>query len=80
MTDVTVMLTPAQVAKRLNRSKDFVYDLIHNGEIGYHDFGRGYGIPGTEVDAYLERTFVPARAASSVVSIDEHRLRPVQTA
>ena len=74
MTVVTVMLTPTQVADRLGVSKHFVYRLLRNGEMGHHEFGRSYGVPEPEVDAYLERTFVPAKHAD-VVSIDKHRHR-----
>lgn len=79
MTDL-VMLTPAEVAERLNVSVHFVYKLCRNEQMGCHHFGRSLGIPEPELDAYLERTFVPAAVAVPVTSIDEHRLRSVQAA
>lgn len=77
MTDVAVMLTPAQVAERLGISTDAVYELCdeHAPEIGHHRFGRRIGIPEAEVEAYLKRTFRPA-----VVSLEEHRHRTRQVA
>jgi hypothetical protein len=86
MTDIAVMLTPAQVAQRLGVSVKFVYQLCEtpveivdgvrielDPELGHNRFGRRIGIPETEVDAYLARTFVSAKT-------DEHRHRSRQAA
>lgn len=86
MTDIAVMLTPAEVAKRLGVSPKFVYELCEipveiidgvrielDPELGHNRFGRRILIPETEVDAFLARTFVPAKTSG-------HRHRPLRVA
>ncbi|MEU5155188.1 helix-turn-helix domain-containing protein [Glycomyces sp. NPDC021274] len=87
MTDVIVMLTPAETAKRLGVSRHAVYDMCavedrdgnpRQPELGHNRIGSRIVIPAPEVDALLARTFVPAK--SEVTSLDEHRHRSRQAA
>jgi len=54
------MLTPAEVAKRLNVSVDFVYKRLRAGEISAHKFGHAHSsswrIPEYELAAFLRRS------------------------
>jgi hypothetical protein len=85
MTDVIVMLTVAETAKRLGVSRHTVYDMCavadkdgnpKDPELGHNRIGSRIAIPEPEVDALLARTFVPAK--SEVSSLDEHRHRTLQ--
>ena len=80
MTDVIVMLTPAEAARRLGVSRHAVYDMCavqdkdgnrKQPELGHNRIGSRIAIPEPEVDALLNRTFVPAQ--SEVATLDEHR-------
>lgn len=71
------MLTPAQVAKELHVSQQFVYDLCdadeERGEVpelGHYRIGRKILIPRAELDALLKRSF-----RAPVVRLNDHRLR-----
>lgn len=79
MNPETTMLTPAQVAKRLNVSLQFVYDLCEYNdetgqvpELGHHRVGRKILIPELELEALLKRSF-----RAPVVRLDDHRIRSV---
>lgn len=86
MTDVVVMLTPAETARRLGVSVHAVYDMCaikdrdgnpKDPDLGHNRIGARIVIPEPVVDALLEQTFIPAKT-SEVASIDEHRLRTMQ--
>lgn len=72
--DAEEMLTVAEVATKLRVSKETVYGLCEDEEIGHHRIGRKIVIPEAEFKAYKQHTFVPARNGNVV------RLRHLESA
>lgn len=63
-------LSVAEVASRLGLSRPQVHAMCREGVFGHNRYGDGQRqtirIPEAEVDAYLARTFVPAKPEGAV--------------
>ena len=58
MTETREMLTVGEVARTLNCSTKFVYQLKDQGELSFHQMGRLIRIPEESLQEYLERTHI----------------------
>lgn len=63
------LLTPRQVAERLNVSLTSVYELLRGRKIGHKRIGRVYRVSECDMDDYLDRVSVtvadsPARTSN----------------
>jgi excisionase family DNA binding protein len=63
-------LSVAEVASRLGLSRSQIHAMCREGAFGHNRYGEGRRqttrIPEAEVDAYLARTFVPAKPGAEV--------------
>ena len=47
------LLTLAEVARRISRSYDFVYDEVVKGRLAHYKLGGQYAVSETDLEAYL---------------------------
>lgn len=61
------MLAVSQVAKRLNLSESYVYELLNEGKITHYPHGkRAKRVKSSDLDAYMRRICVKAQLDEAI--------------